>query len=253
MDWRRRGTALRSCLVIGLILALCQTTATAEQRASAAPSGSISGDLSSLGDDEVRRRLAFIMECLDDGELFAEMWQYGFSAGYGLGIAIGAVQAGIADDAGARASAIVSAVKAVGGTTRLVLAPHPGRLGSTAILAMPGATPAQRLARLVEAEVVLAAVEERAHSRLHWLSHASNVGINLAGGGVVLAFGDLTDAAVSVGIGIVVGEVMAFSMPWRGIRDVELYRSRFVTGRATRAGGWRFVVRPGGGAIQLSF
>ena len=74
-----------------------------------------------LSDEEIDRRVAFIEERLDDGQLHAQIWQYGFTAGYGgAAIAFGAIFVPITGDKDARVNYITTAVKAAFGTARLL-------------------------------------------------------------------------------------------------------------------------------------
>ncbi len=228
--------------------------AAAEQPGALPPGhGAISGDLRQSDDDEVLRRLEFITERLEDGEFGSEVWQYGFTSGYAMGVVIGTTQAGLAKDRGSRASAIVTAVKAGIGTARLLYAPHPGRHGSEDIYALPGSTPEQRMTRLLAAEAVLADVEHRAISRTSWKRHASNFGLNLLGGGIVWIFDDLPGGAVSAGLGIAVGELMGYLMPSRGIEDAADYRQKFINPPRDPKATWLLLPQARGLALQLSF
>lgn len=197
-----------------------------------AQTGAFSGDLSELSDEEVGLRYNFIKQRLDEGQLNSQIWQYGFTSGWGLGVVIGATQASLASDKITRASGIVTSVKAAGGVARLLLSPNPGRHGSEDLQTLPASSQEDRLRRLAEAEALLSDVEERARDRLNWKRHAGNVGINLAGAGVILGVGGFNDAwddaLISFGVGVVAGEVMAFTMPRRGVQDAEDYRGRFL-------------------------
>lgn len=215
--------------------------------------GVISGDLTRLNDDEVVRRTEFITTRLEDGEFGAEVWQYGFTAGYAVGAVMGTTQAILAGDEAARASAIVTAVKATFGTGRLVYAPHPGRHGSADILALPGSTPEERVKRLRAAEDVLADVEHSAMSRTSWKRRASNWGLNLVGGGVVWAFDDPAAGAVSAGIGIAVGELMGYLLPSRGIQDASDYRRNIESAPTEPKSSWMLVPQTRGLALHVSF
>ncbi len=100
-------------------------------------------------------------------------------------------------------------------------------------------------------------VEERARDRLSWKRHAYNVAINLVGGGVIVGFGGFDrawdDALLSFGVGVVAGEVMSFTMPWRGVQDAEDYRKRFLGGPYEPKVSWRIAPTSNGLALRVEF
>ena len=220
-------------------------------------SGALSGDLSELSDEEVGRRYDFIRQRLDEGQRRSQIWQYGFTSGWGLGVVIGATQASLATDKIARTAGIVTSVKAAGGVARLIWSPNPGRHGAADIQMLPTTTPNQRLERLSAAEALLSDVEDRALDRLNWKRHASNVAINLLGGGIVLGVGGIDrawdDALVSFGVGVVAGEAMSFTMPWRGVKDAADYRKRFLAGPYEPEVSWRIAPMTNGLSLHVSF
>jgi hypothetical protein len=238
---------LKIALVLAVFLA---TTAGAQEIV-----GPISGNLSHLDDREIDARIAFIEERLDAGQRNARIWQYGFTGLYSLGIVTGTVRAAT-QDGDDQVAGIVGAVKGLFGTTRMLLAPHPGRLGADPVRAISGDSREARLERLERAEAQLYDVVMRTESRFSWKRHAANIGVNLAGGLIVGFVGDTTDAIVDSTVGFVVGEIMTFTMPWRSTRDVREYKERF--GLASEpAVTWHIepITRQGirGAAIQLRF
>ncbi len=221
---------------------------------SAAQQGALSGDLSGLSNAEIDSRVAFLTERLQDGKRNATFWQEGFTVGWTVGAGLGTAQAILANSSETRANGIVTAVKAAIGVTRLVVWPHPGRLGAEPILAIEGDSREARLARLEAGENQLARTKKYASSRTDWLPHVANVGLNLAGGGVLLGVGRTSDALVSAGIGIVFGELLIWTSPARSVQDVEDYRRDFVaTVPSSPEVAWRLAPRMGGGAIEVSF
>ena len=191
--------------------------------------GAITGDLTGLSDAEIDARVAFLVDRLEQGQRNARIWQYGFATGWGLGIGLGTAQAIATHKSDTRVTGIVTAVKGAIGTTRMLLFPHPGRLGADAVLAVPGDSRPARLERLALAEEQLDQTARYARSRTQWLPHLANVALNLAGGGVILGLGDAKDAAISTGVGIVAGEIMVLTKPWRSLADLE---ATAVTSRA---------------------
>ncbi len=247
----KTSAARTASLLIAAALVCAHAAGAADQ------SGAISGDLSGLSDQEVDRRYDFIRERLDAGQRNSQIWQYGFTSGWGLGVAIGAAQASFTDNKVTRTSGIVISVKGVGGVTRLLWAPNPGRHGSENIQSLPATSREDRLERLAAAEALLSDVEERALDRLSWKRHASNVAINLAGGGVIIGVGGFDrawdDALRSFGVGVAFGELMSFTMPWRGVRDAEDYRKRFLGGPYEPGVSWHISPTWNGLALHVEF
>jgi hypothetical protein len=230
---------------------LCLGTAA---RADDATDGAVSGDLAALTDSEIGDRVSFLIERFEAGQTNAKIWQYGFTGGWGLGVVIGTTLAATANGKDERVNGIVTAVKAAIGTTRLALTPLPGRLGAAPILELPDASREDKLARLRAGEEHLLRIDERARERKHWLPHVGNVAINLAGGGVILGLGDATDAAISTAVGIAAGEIMIWTMPWRGESDLADYKGRFETTTPQKPQvSWWLAPRIGGASLEVRF
>jgi hypothetical protein len=224
----------------------------ADERGTA--TGAITGDLTGLSDAEIDARVAFLVDRLEQGQRNARIWQYGFTTGWGLGIGLGTAQAIATDKSDTRVNGIVTAVKGAIGTTRLLLFPHPGRLGTDAVLAVPGDSRAARLERLALAEEQLDLTARYARRRTNWLPHLANVAINLAGGGVILGLGDAKDAAISTGVGILAGEILVWTQPWRSLADLEAYRRDFTSNGPHRpVVSWRIVPTLGGASLEVRF
>ena len=244
---------MRSLAVSALILGVV-CLAPEPSSAQAAHEGALSGDLSRLSDAEIDERVAFLTDRLQEGKRNAKIWQIGFTSGWSLGVVIGTVQAATTSNGDTRATAIVTAVKATIGTARLLFWPHPGARGAEPILAIEGDSREARLARLQAGERQLSRTAKRAALRKTWLPHLGNVGINLIGGGVLLGVADAEDAAISAGVGILFGELMLWTTPWRSVQDVEDYDQRFDDGLPSKPqASWRLAPRVGGAAVEVTF
>ena len=188
-------------------------------------SAPISGDLSGLSDAELERRIGLLARDFEEGEAYASGWQWGFTGAWSAGIVIGTVQAAALETGDGRIPGIVTATKGVIGTTRLLLDPVPGRLGTEPLRAVPGDSRNALETRLRAGEEQLLRIEKASHDRDKWYTHTANVALNALGGGVIIAFGDGSDAYVNVGLGIAFGELLIFTKPRRGIEDLETYRN----------------------------
>ncbi|MBW1843122.1 MAG: hypothetical protein JRJ05_02180 [Deltaproteobacteria bacterium] len=218
-----------------------------------------------LSDAELDERLTFLEERLDGGETYAKVWQWGWTGFYGIGIVYGVEQSitccsnrnGPANSVKKkrneqRVTHIVTAVKSTIGTTRMLLARHPGRNGADEMRAIEGDSREAKLARLAKGEEVLQSVAKRAGQRTNWKSHAGNIGLNLAGAAFTFGFGRTSDAWESLGVGIGVGTINILTAPKHGIKDLNDYETRFGMKTASRFN-WSIVPTTGGAALQVSF
>ncbi len=196
--------------------------------------GALSGDLSRLDDAELEARIAFIEERMDEGRTHAQVWQYGFTGGYGAGVAIGVIGATTTNDSDNRVNHIVTGIKGAFGVTRMLWAPHPGRHGADPIRDVQGDTRDDKIRRLAVAEDLLEENAERSESRWAWERHVMNAGVNAAGGIAVGLLGETEDAIVSSVIGFAVGTAHAFLMPWRYTGDRDDYLARFEGAETSR-------------------
>jgi len=230
--------ALRPVLAVFALLArICIPGFMLTQAAAAQTAG--------LSEAEIDARLTFIESRLDAGRRDAALWQNGWRAAY-AGVA--AVQGTLAftenkkDDQVANG---VGALRAVTAFTLLTLRPHPGSKGADPVRVLTGET---RMVRLAAAELLLKRSARRAEERYSPRRHLINIGMNLAFGGMICAFGDCADAPLSVLIGIAGGEAALWTIPTQAVADLQAYRRRFGGQTETRIS-WQMLPAPGG--IQL--
>jgi hypothetical protein len=239
-------TLVRALVAILIVTGAAGSQAEDEQKAG------LTHNASALSDSELDARLRFLEEHLDDGETWAKNWQWGWTGGYSVGIVYGTARAIASDHQKNRINFIVTAAKAVIGTSRLLFWRHPGRNGADSMRAVEGDSREARLARLEEGEVLLQAVAKRAEQRTDWRAHAGNIGLNLAGAGFIFGFGHTSDAWESLGVGILVGELNIWTAPKRGIQDLSDYQTRFGMKTASRFH-WTIVPTMGGAAVMVTF
>jgi hypothetical protein len=230
-----------------VIALLSGSTALAE------PAQTLTSNPDSLSDAELDARVQWLTTTLDDSAGYAKLWQYGWTSGYTLGIGIGAAQAATTSKNDTRVNGIVTASKAVIGTTRLLLTQHPGRLGADPMRAIGGTDRASKLQQLAVGESQLSRVGERAQNRLRWQRHAGNVALNVIGGAFIFGFGDEVDAAVSMAVGIAVGELMIFTSPKVGEENLANYNQKFAG--MPKQDEWKITLVPTGmgAAIRVDF
>ncbi len=220
-----------------------------------AAEAAFSGDLAALDQKELERRVGFLTRRLEERQPYARFWQNAFTSGWTLGIGIGALQAGLANDHDDQLNGALTAGKAAFGVARLVLDPTPARLGADAILEIEGDGRAALEERLRAGEAQLADVVHRAGRRYNWLAHAGNIALNGAAGLTVILYGNPSDAVTQIGVSTIAGEIMLWTEPWAGREDLEEYRD-FISGpvrpRKPRAR-WRLAPMPTGIAFSLEF
>lgn len=201
---------------------------------------------------QIDERLDFLEQRLEAAQTAGQLWHYGWLGIYGAGLIANGTEAALADDGDDLAAPLVGIGKTTFAITRLLMEPLPARLGADPIRAMPNATPEQAAARLRAAEALLLESADRAREKYTLWPHLSNALINLAGGGIILAFDDWKDAAMSTGLGLAFGEIKILTMPERALDDLAAYEGRY--GPVPPADvGWYLVPRRNGVALVLRF
>jgi hypothetical protein len=203
-------------------------------------------------DTQTRERLEWLVERTDSRELYADLWWKGWTGFYGAGVVIQGTRAGFEHDEGQRADLIVSAVKAVGGVTRLYFARPVARLGADPLRAEALPDEESCLARVAQGEALLRQAAEESENRWNWTPHLVNVAVNTAGALIVTQAFDQKSGWTSAGIGIAVGEAMLWSHPWHGRSDLEDYEGRFAHASASRTS-WALMPYAGGLLVQVRF
>jgi hypothetical protein len=207
-------------------------------------------------------RIRFIEDRLEERRPYATMWWHGWTGTYAVGTVVQSVRAGLEDSEGKKADLVVSAVKALIGTTRLMFEKPIAGMWFDVPSARFGAEPASSIEptdesacreRLAVDEDLLRKSAKESESRWDWKRHAGNVAFNVAGGLIVAyGFDDETRGWRSAGVGIGVGEAMIFSRPWKADDDLAEYEQRFNGASAPRTSvnvlPWR-----GGARLVLAF
>ncbi len=203
---------------------------------------------------DTAERLAYLEQALGAGRPHARYWWGGFTAFYGVGVVVTSAQAALEDDAGRRAVDVVSAVKAVFGTTRLLVVPPSAKDGSAPMHAVSLAGPDGCERRLRVGLQQLRRNAKEANRWYSWKAHAANVGVNVAG--AVIAgegWGERRDAWTSAAIGVVVGEAMNYLHPRAGRGHLAEYERRFDGIPTKEPASWSIVPHWGGARIEVNF
>lgn len=239
--------------VAGVAIALAIQLAVPAQAADPKPLSSPAA-IDAMSDSELDERTAFLVQRLDEGQRWAQVYQYGFTAGWTLGIGIGVAQAATTSKNDTRVNGIVTASKAAIGVGRLVFSPAPGRLGSEDIATLPAGSHAQRVTKLTAAETRMSSAVAYAERRTDWLPHLTSLGLNLAGAGITAGLGDWKDAVIGGVVGIAAGEALIWLRPSRAIVDAEDYHNRF-SGSLPKQPGvtWNIVPTGRGAFVQVRY
>ena len=207
------------------------------------------GVCAELSEAEISARLEFLESRLDAGRRDAALWQNGWSAVYA---AVAVAQGTLAFNENKRDDQVangVGSLRAVTAFALLRLRPQPGSQGADPVRALAADDPAERLAL---AESLLQRSAQRAEERYSPRRHLLNVGMNLAFGGMICAFGDCSDAPLSILIGIAGGEAALWSMPTQATSDLRAYQRRFGSQTDSRIS-WQILPAPGGIQIRGRF
>lgn len=247
-----RATACALALLVGT--AGVATAADAEEplRVAAADDGWTEHSACS---GEVGERIAFLEERLDGDRVWSNRWWTGWTSFFAIGVAVSAYNAEQQRDHGQRAIEVVSAVKALFGTTRLYFFDGNGRHGADNMRAVVADSPAGCRRRMEVGELDLVKNAKQSNQRFSWKPHAANVAINVAGAGIVDGFyNNGEDAWIAAGIGIAIGEIMQWTRPRRAPNDLETYKATFPSGLGRLAAAdWTLYPHAGGLGVRASF
>jgi hypothetical protein len=201
---------------------------------------------------DTRDRLQFLESRLDSNGTYANGWWIGWTAVYSAGIAVEGARAGLTDDGGKRADAVVSAVKAGIGLTDNFVRPPPAKRGTRELRTISTSEPDGCARRLARAEEILH--ENAADSRkrrFSWKAHAANLGLNLAGALIVAKGFDESSGWTSGAVGLVVGEGRIWSYPWQPPGVLAEYERRFPKSGVPQPPETSWRLEPWGGGVRL--
>ncbi|HEY3449589.1 MAG TPA: hypothetical protein VGK67_24765 [Myxococcales bacterium] len=168
-------------------------------------------------------RHAFIQEQLDDGQLYAKVWWYGWMAGY-TALALGqAIPAGLLTSRQDRVNFTVGAITSALAIVATGVMPLDAMYAGDRVRGLP----ADGL-RLSRAEQILFATAKEERFWQSWIFHVLGAGVGVAAGLVVwLGYGYLVDGIVTALGSVALNEIQMWTQPTRAIDDAALYRTRF--------------------------
>ncbi len=206
-------SALSSTALILSLLALPQASFAQSPEAEAAP--------------ELDAKLASLDAYLKDLERPSRAY---FGAWISIlgGLALGqGTLAAFEDDKATRARYIVGSSLSTAGLTLVLVAPTPGRYGSSRYRRLPSGTAEEKQSKLIQGETWLAGEARAVRRTRSWFTHGIaltfGIGATLYLG---LAFEDNWDGALITGVGtFLITEARVWSRPTRAIRYLDEYRS----------------------------
>jgi len=216
-----------------------------------------------LTDEQVKERLAFITKSLEDGQPGAKRWLYGWIAGYSAGAAAMGVLAATewettpeVDNSFAQDMLVGSATFALG-VVGLVIDPFTPATAAKKLRPLPETTEFERQAKLKRAEELLRQCAKREKSGRSLTTHLLNAGVNAAAGVVTVAAFDrpAADGLTTFAIGEAVSLLTIFTQPMRATRDLKKYEAGYPAGSPLSAPRltWSLRAWPGGFSLNLKF
>jgi hypothetical protein len=209
-------------------------------------------------DAEVTNRVAFIESALDAGRPAADLWWYGWLAGYGAATAGQIAVCSSTDDQKQRQDMRVGAYNAALGAVGQAVFPLEAGRFAARLKELPAATPEARRAKLAAAEDYLrrAAAQERLGRS--WQPHVLSAAVNLGAGLAIWQHYDrpARDGLVTFAISQLVSEIQIFTQPMRATRDLREYEKRTDFDRAAAVRTertWYVSAIPGGVLVGCTF
>jgi hypothetical protein len=177
---------------------------------------------------DISRQIDWIQASLDAGGASAKRWQYGWSTAYGGLTYLYAVQADSLDEddqTHARYDAVVNSAGAFVGLVGTLAFPLKTSAAAETLRAMPASTPAQRQAKLRQAETLLRESAEREALGRSWQAHAFGAAVGaLAGAAVASDGGRSEDGLLMFATNLLVSELQIFTTPTRATKAWRRYQ-----------------------------
>lgn len=172
-------------------------------------------------------RIRFIEHSLEENRDYARYYYGGWLSFYTIGVGFSSYRAST-NERGERAVQILSAIKAVGGITRILIWPPNAKNGADASRAVPATSDGLCRQRLEVAEATLRENARQAGQRWDWKPHVINAAIHVTGAVVVgEVWGARRDAWGQAALGEAFGEAIIWSFPWQAADVLEEYERRF--------------------------
>jgi hypothetical protein len=212
-----------------------------------------------LSDSQIQERLQVIHHMLEQGRPNAARWWYGWLIGYS---AATIVQGGIgltSKDKDTRQDMALGAATTFLGAMGQIMTPIVPRTALDRISGIPESTPAERKAKLAEAESVFREFALRERNGRSWKIHAVTGAVNL-GGGLIVWLGFKRSIWEGLGnfiLNTAVTEIQIWTQPTRTARDYDRYMEKYASGQKVSSHKpetkWSVNLYPGRLGINVTF
>jgi hypothetical protein len=212
-----------------------------------------------LPDSVVRGRIMVIQQMLDGGKRNANLWWYGWLAGYGAATVAQGIVWICSDNLSTRQDMALGAFTTLLGMGGQIISPMvpgyaPGRLRD-----IPEGTPEENMRKLLEAEKLLKESAKREKDGRSWKTHVLDGAVNI-GCGFIVWFGfkrSFPEGIENVALNTAICEAQIYSQPMRAVRDYNAYCRQFnlIRDWSLREPKvvWEFAMTPGGIGVRLAF
>lgn len=204
------------------ILMISTVTMCASAFASESPITSVN-----MSEDEISNRINFIQSRFDQGNLHAQLWQYGWLSGFSASIAARTYIVTTEDESPARFDAAAGIFTSLSGVLSLILKPLPSSFAASKLNVMLETTAEQRRIKLQYAEQLLTASANEAKRRRGWAIQGVFFLEQLLAGLAIAVIDDRPKDALKIAtMGMLASEIFTFTMPTQSITDLEEYSNQ---------------------------
>jgi hypothetical protein len=185
-----------------------------------------------IPDSVVIGRIECIQNMLGQSKPNANLWWYGWLAGYGAATVVQGAVYFAGNDQGTRQDmALGASITFLGAMGQLVTPLNPGKKAEM-LAHISDSTSEDRLKKLSDAEEFLKATAIREKLGISWKTHALFTTVN-AGSGLITWLGFKRSVWAGVGnfaLNTVITEIRIWTQPTRAIRDYQNYCSKYKSG-----------------------
>jgi hypothetical protein len=210
-------------------------------------------------DSEITERIQLIQNMLDRGKPNANLWWYGWLAGYSAAtITQGAVFI-LSDEKATRQDMALGAATTLLGAAGQLLTPNVPGQAPERLLQIPGDDADARRQKLKDAEELLKASALREKAGRSWKIHAITGAVNVSSGLITwLGFKrDLWAGVQNFALNTIITETQIWTQPTRAMKDYQNYCRRFKKGEEPVSIkhdiNWFVSAYPGGIELKIVF
>jgi hypothetical protein len=212
-----------------------------------------------ISDSLINERIRYIQKVLDNGKPNADLWWYGWLAGYSAAtIGQGAVCLS-SNEKGTKQDMALGAATTLLGAAGQLLSPMTPGSAPVQLAQLPEDNYESRLQKLKSAEELLKASAMREKSGRSWQIHVISSAVNLTSG-LITWLGFKRNIWAGVGnfaLNSVITEAQIWTQPTRAMKDYQDYCQRFKSGDSPVSlksnPSWYVGVAPGGLEVRIVF